>query len=231
MGGGAAARSLVGAEVSERDRLPVGSRSPQVAVRRDTRRASWCLLRARTAGIGTRCRGGGSWRRNSRLRRLLVAACFGMLASMIMAAAAVGGAHHFLLGRSVDGRPIVAYEVGDTDSQVRELVVGCIHGDECAGVAIAHRLERATPQGVDLWIVPVLNPDGAARDTRGNAHGVDLNRNFPWRWRPLSGLFYSGPRPLSEPESRIAYRLLRRPKWAASCNSAQPKKFGWCSSE
>jgi protein MpaA len=142
--------------------------------------------------------------------RPLAAACFVVLASMIMAAAAVGGARHFLLGRSVDGRPIVAYEVGDTDSQVRELVVGCIHGDECAGVAIAHQLERASPQGVDLWVVPVLNPDGAARDTRGNAHGVDLNRNFPWRWRPLSGLFYSGPRPLSEPESRIAYRLLRR---------------------
>ena len=122
MGGGAAARSLVGAEVSERDRLPVGSRSPQVAVRRDTRRASRRLLRARTAGIGTHGRGDGSWRRNSRLGRLLVAACFGMLASMIMAAAAVGGAHHFLLGRSVDGRPIVAYEVGDTDSQVRELL-------------------------------------------------------------------------------------------------------------
>jgi murein peptide amidase A len=129
---------------------------------------------------------------------------------MLMAPAAVGSSHRFLLGRSVDGRPIVAYEVGDTDSQVRELVVGCIHGNECAGAAVARLLERVSPQGVDLWVVPVLNPDGAASGTRGNAHGVDLNRNFPWRWRPLGGLFYSGPRPLSEPESQIAYRLLRR---------------------
>jgi protein MpaA len=89
-------------------------------------------------------------------------------------------------------------------------VVGCIHGNEQAGVAIARKLEQASPPGIDLWIVPVLNPDGLLAHTRGNAHGVDLNRNFPWRWRPLHGLFYSGPAPLSEPESRIAYRLIRR---------------------
>lgn len=115
-----------------------------------------------------------------------------------------------LLGRSVDGRPIVAYEVGDRNSRRRELVVGCIHGDETAGIAIARRLERTAPRGVDLWIVPVLNPDGVAAGTRGNAHGVDLNRNFPWRWQRLGGVFYSGPRPLSEPESRLAFRLIRR---------------------
>jgi hypothetical protein len=50
-----------------------------------------------------------------------------------------------ILGRSVEGRPIVAYDAGDPD-----------------------------------------------------------------RRRRLGGVFYSGPRPLSEPESRIAYRLIRR---------------------
>jgi protein MpaA len=136
----------------------------------------------------------------------LVAA--GLLAGVAPVSSA--GVHRFVLGRSVDGRPIVAVEVGDPRSRRKVLVVGCIHGNEPAGIAVALRLERSSPRGVDLWIVPVLNPDGRQAGTRGNAHGVDLNRNFPWRWRPLSGLFDSGPRPLSEPESRVAYRLIRR---------------------
>jgi protein MpaA len=115
-----------------------------------------------------------------------------------------------LLGRSVEGRPIVAFEVGDRGAARRELVVGCIHGDERAGVAIARRLEHASPPGLDLWVVPLINPDGAAAGTRGNGRGVDLNRNFPYRWRPLRGPVYSGLHPLSEPESKIAYRLIRR---------------------
>jgi murein peptide amidase A len=138
-----------------------------------------------------------------------------MLVSIAGAAGALPGTaaarpHRVLLGRSVDGRPIVAFRVGNRGSSLRELVVGCIHGNEAAGVAIVRTLARASPRGVDLWLVPDLNPDGQAAGTRGNAHGVDLNRNFPWRWQRLSGLFYSGPQPLSEPESRIAYRLIRR---------------------
>lgn len=116
-----------------------------------------------------------------------------------------------MLGGSVDGRPIIAVETGDFDAARRTLVVGCIHGNEQAGIAIAERLAHATPPSeLDLWIVPVLNPDGVAADTRQNADHVDLNRNFPWRWRPHNGIFNSGPHPLSEPESRIAYRLISR---------------------
>jgi protein MpaA len=121
------------------------------------------------------------------------------------------GRRVFVVGHSVDGRPIRAVESGDLDSSKRTLVVGCIHGNETAGIAVADRLAEAPPPpGLDLWIVPDLNPDGVAAGTRGNAHGVDLNRNFPWRWRRLGGLFYSGPGPLSEPESRTAYRLIER---------------------
>lgn len=123
--------------------------------------------------------------------------------------AAPGSARATLLGRSVEGRAITAVEVGNR-TETRVLVVGCIHGNEPAGIAVTRRLERLSPAGVDLWIVADLNPDGRAADARGNAHGVDLNRNFPFRWRPMGGVYESGPRPLSEPESRIAYRLIRR---------------------
>jgi murein peptide amidase A len=117
--------------------------------------------------------------------------------------------HTVVLGRSWQGRPIVAIEVGNP-AGTPVLVVGCIHGDETGGVAIAQALERLSPRDLDLWIVPVLNPDGVAADTRKNAHGVDLNRNFPWRWRPLGGAYESGPRPLSEREARIAQKLILR---------------------
>jgi len=121
------------------------------------------------------------------------------------------GHRRITLGRSVDGRPITAIEIGDFDAARRALVVGCIHGNEPAGIAVAMRLAHAAPPSeLDLWIIPDLNPDGVSAETRGNADHVDLNRNFPWRWRPLGGIFYSGPRALSEPESRIAYRLVKR---------------------
>jgi murein peptide amidase A len=114
-----------------------------------------------------------------------------------------------LLGRSVDGRQIQVVRVGNPHG-TPVLVVGVIHGDETAGLAIAHALEHVAPKDLDLWIVPDLNPDGVAAGTRGNAHGVDLNRNFPWRWRRMSGVYASGPRPLSEREARIAHALILR---------------------
>jgi protein MpaA len=135
------------------------------------------------------------------------AAVVSMLAAALLAAPA--SPRTVLLGRSWQGRPIRAVEVGDR-SGTRVLVVGCIHGNETAGIAVARALARRSPRGLDLWIVPDLNPDGVAAGTRRNAHGVDLNRNFPWRWRPLHGVYESGPRPLSEREARIAHTLIVR---------------------
>jgi murein peptide amidase A len=115
------------------------------------------------------------------------------------------------IGNSVQDRPIVAFGSGLQDAPLKVLVVGAIHGNETAGMRITRRLIRAASiDHVRLSIVPTVNPDGVAAGTRGNAHGVDLNRNFPYRWRPLGGGEYSGPRPLSEPESRAAQRLILR---------------------
>jgi murein peptide amidase A len=122
---------------------------------------------------------------------------------------AAAGARVVPLGRSWQGRPITAIEVGNR-SGTRVLVVGAVHGTETGGIPIARALERLSPRDLDLWIVPDLNPDGVADGTRQNAHGVDLNRNFPWRWRPMSGVYASGPGPLSEREASIAHALILR---------------------
>jgi protein MpaA len=101
-----------------------------------------------------------------------------------------------VIGHSVEGRPIEVVHVSGPGPRV--LVVGCIHGNECAALPVVRGLARAharTPTREDLWLVPNLNPDGYARGTRANAHGVDLNRSFP-----------SG----REPETRAAVALIRR---------------------
>jgi protein MpaA len=118
------------------------------------------------------------------------------------------------IGHSVDGSRIAPIVLGSPAAAHRVLVVGCIHGNECAGLAIVRRLVRsAAPPGTEIVVVPDLNPDGHRRETRGNAHGVDLNRNFPSEWSRVDrpgDLEYAGPRPLSEPESRYAVALIRR---------------------
>jgi protein MpaA len=118
-----------------------------------------------------------------------------------------------ILGHSRDGRPIRAIRLGDPAAPLAVLVVGCVHGNETAGRAVVARLARTAtaPRDVALWLLDTANPDGCAAYTRGNAAGVDLNRNFPYRWQSLPrGTYYSGPRALSEPESRALYRFLSR---------------------
>jgi protein MpaA len=126
--------------------------------------------------------------------------------------AATSVVQRVVIGTSVLGRPIVAWAFGPDSAPRKVLVVGCIHGNECAGLAITSALRRVpVPGGVQLWLVPEMNPDGTAADTRQNAHGVDLNRNFPYLWAPISDpTYYSGPYPVSEPETRAAMRLVRR---------------------
>jgi murein peptide amidase A len=119
------------------------------------------------------------------------------------------------VGHSVQGRAIRPVVLGSPTAAHRLLVVGCIHGNEAAGLAITRALVRAgRVAGAEIVVVPTVNPDGClALGMRQNAHGVDLNRNFPSNWARIGrpGSFqWSGPRPLSEPESRIARRLILR---------------------
>lgn len=127
-----------------------------------------------------------------------------------------------VIGRSRDGSPIVAEHIG-VAAVPALLVVGCIHGDEPAGVpvitALAALAALARHRAVNLWLIPTMNPDGERAGTRGNAAGVDLNRNFPYQWQQIGqpgNAHWSGPHPLSEPEAFAVARLIRtaRPRWA-----------------
>jgi murein peptide amidase A len=150
------------------------------------------------------------------LRRTLLIAGAALVGPLVPASP--GLARRMVIGTSVDGRPIVAWSFGSPHARRKVLVVGCIHGNECAGLAITSALRStAVARGAELWVVPEMNPDGTAAGTRQNAHGVDLNRNFPYRWSYIQDpTFYSGPRPLSEPETRAAVRFVRRIKPAVT---------------
>jgi N-acetylmuramoyl-L-alanine amidase len=141
--------------------------------------------------------------------------------------AGLDGGRVALLGHSMRGRAIKALRLGDPGSPRKALVVGQIHGDEPAGLKVIRKLRRrfADIRGVDLWTVFTVNPDGQARGKRRNARGVDLNRNFSVGWSggvPRSSGYYPGPRPFSEPESRLVRRLLLRLRPAVTIWYHQP---------
>lgn len=126
--------------------------------------------------------------------------------------------------RSVLGRPIWGRDVRANDARLRVLVLGAIHGDEMSSsslvfhwIAMAQTPTADTPLPIHWRFIPALNPDGmfAKPARRVNAHGVDLNRNFPTpNWARDARQYWEGrtrrdPRrwpgnkPLSEPESRF----------------------------
>lgn len=121
------------------------------------------------------------------------------------------------IGHSVQGRPIVAYRLGSPTAGTKAILIGQMHGDEPAGVLVARSLVTGSRAvgGIDLWVIPTMNPDGNARHTRQNAHGVDLNRNWNDIWVPLTGMYYSGPQPMSEPETRAVHDFISviRPRY------------------
>ncbi len=115
------------------------------------------------------------------------------------------------IGESVRGQPIVAERHGAVGGR-KVLVIGVIHGDEQAGVAIVdHLRDEPLPEGVDLWLVESMNPDGQDAIDRHNANEVDLNRNFPYEWGeigvPGDGQ-YAGPYAASEPETQAIVNLI-----------------------
>ena len=126
--------------------------------------------------------------------------------------------------RSVLGRPIWGRDVAPDDAGLRVLVLGGMHGDEMSSsslvfhwILLAQTMPAELPSPIHWRFIPALNPDGlfARPSKRVNAHGVDLNRNFPTpNWsRDAPGFWekptqrdprrWPGTQPLSEPESRF----------------------------
>ena len=109
------------------------------------------------------------------------------------------------IGASREGRPIEAFTIGRGSPRV--LVVGGIHGNEPehapAVVALRAHVSRVEPRAT-VRVIRDVNPDGAAAGTRGNAAGVDINRNWPAsNFRPAAA---HGAAPLSEPETSILHQ-------------------------
>lgn len=91
------------------------------------------------------------------------------------------------IGESAEGRPLRMVSFGDGGTQV--LLWSQMHGDEStASMALAdllhlfaradsHPVARAIGREATVHVIPILNPDGAARFQRRNAQGIDINRD------------------------------------------------------
>ena len=131
-------------------------------------------------------------------------------------------------GRSAGDRPLYAVHLdrGGDGEKWRVLLVGQQHGDEHAGKdALLHLIARvardlhALPEYLDLWVVPMANPDGAEADRRRNDADADLNRDHLL---------------LAQPETRMLHALARRirPHVVVDCHefdrsSDAYRKLGW----
>ena len=124
-----------------------------------------------------------------------------------------------VIGQTVQGRNIWAYRLGQPTARRKVVILAAMHGNETGPSRILYNLrDGRSIRGADIWVVPQYNRDGIRRHTRQNARGVDLNRNYPRHWKRQSGATNSGPRPASEPETRVVMAFLRqiRPQYVVS---------------
>ncbi len=119
-----------------------------------------------------------------------------------------------VIGESVQGRPI-EMQIFPGDARDCVLIIGGIHGNEQISVDVASALagllrhDPSLARGRQVYIIPNANPDGYAKNTRANARGIDLNRNFEARnFKPSARS--RGVMPLSEPEARALATVIQQ---------------------
>jgi len=100
------------------------------------------------------------------------------------------------IGTSLRKRPLMVLKISD-NPEVDEIepefkYIANMHGDEIVGRELMIRLIkdllenyesdpriRSLVDNTEIFIMPTMNPDGAAVARRWNGHGADLNRDFP----------------------------------------------------
>lgn len=127
-------------------------------------------------------------------------------------------------GTSREGIPLTVWLPEDGAPEI--LILAGIHGDEPeTTVVVSDALRAIDVGGLKNAAILCGNPDGLLRGTRGNAVGVDLNRNLPTsNWSPEPVLYKStrkgpqdielspGAEPASEPETRALLSLIEEMK-------------------
>jgi hypothetical protein len=129
-------------------------------------------------------------------------------------------------GTSTKGRSIHLVHAASAEPKWTVLFYAQQHGDEISGKDALLYLVRdiardpsLLPPGVDLWIMPMMNPDGAEAGTRANGAGVDVNRDHMT---------------LEQPETQALHRVVQRirPHVAVDCHEFARstegyRKRGW----
>ena len=115
-----------------------------------------------------------------------------------------------LMGFSVQGREIWAEYWGPKTPASTVIVVGQIHGNECAPSLLVDQIRRNPPTSYGIWLIPTLNPDGYATYSRRNANGVDLNAD-------------GGA--VSQPETQALFSFVRTVRPALTIHVHSPNGF------
>ncbi len=128
------------------------------------------------------------------------------------------------IGESVRGRDLSVFTLGYDEGHTAVVVVGSIQGSQLPTTDLIDEViddfrdsPSQVPQATIFYFIPSINPDGNASNSRFNANGVDLNRNWDtddWTSNaavpgyPSGKPGAGGSRPFSEPETRSLSNFL-----------------------